>query len=68
MRASLRHHEQPQRMEKEELAIGEFDPIGWTEGYIQSELVNPIFAARHSTTLTNSKLTGWNASLLRSSE
>jgi len=53
-------------LRKEELAFGEFDHFGWTESDIQSELVNPIYAARYSTTLTNPKLTGWDASLLRS--
>jgi hypothetical protein len=41
-------------------------PIGQSGSYIQSELVNPILAAGHPTTLTNPKLTGWGASPPRS--
>jgi hypothetical protein len=38
-------------------------PIGHFESYIQTELVSPIYVVGHSTTLTNSKPSGWVASL-----
>jgi hypothetical protein len=41
-------------------------PIGHFESYIQTELVNPIYAAGNLRTLTNPKLTDWGASPHRS--
>jgi hypothetical protein len=49
-----------------EKGLDQSTPIGQSGSYIQSELVNPIHAAGHPTTLTNPKLTGWGASPPRS--
>jgi hypothetical protein len=48
--------------------LEEFGTAGQSRIHIQSDRVNPIFAARHSTTLTNPKPTGWDASLRRSAK
>jgi hypothetical protein len=51
-----------------EKGLDQSTPIGQSGSYIQSELVNPIHAAGHPTTLTNPKLTGWDARAPRSPE
>jgi mRNA interferase RelE/StbE len=51
-----------------EKGLDQSTPIGQSGSYIQSELVNPIHAAGHPTTLTNPKLTGWGASPPRCKE
>jgi len=47
---------------REEKTLAGFDLTGHSESHIQPELVNPIYAAENSTTLTNPKLTNWGAS------
>ena len=52
---------------REEKTLAGFDLTGHSESHIQPELVNPIYAAGYSITLTNPKLTDWGASPPRSS-
>ena len=52
----------------EEKTLAGFDLTGHSESHIQPELVNPIYAAENSTTLTNPKLTNWGASPPRYTE